>query len=201
MGAALGLTASRTMKKIDDYKVSVLITLSIVMGGFLVAKALHVSSPLAMVIAGLIIGNYGKERAMSAQTRDYLGKFWELVDEIMNAILFLFIGFELLMLPDIQDHILLGLIAVAVVLLARLLSILIPLKSILRKNTYTRGSVITMVWGGIRGGVSIALVMSMPQNEFKDLLLEITYIVVLFSIVVQGLSIGKVAGKVLRQEA
>lgn len=201
LGAALGLTASNTIKKIDDYKVSVLITLAIVMGGFLVAKSLHVSSPLAMVIAGLIIGNYGKKHAMSAQTKDYLEKFWELIDEILNAILFLFIGFELFMLPDIQNHIILGIIAVVIVLLSRLLSIVIPLRTILRKNVYSRGSVITMVWGGIRGGVSIALVMSMAQNEYKDVLLEITYIVVLFSIVVQGLTIGKVAKKVLGDEA
>lgn len=200
LGTALGFTASNTMKKIDDYKVSVLITLAIVMGGFLIAKSLHVSSPLAMVIAGLIIGNYGKKHAMSEQTKDYLGKFWELIDEILNAILFLFIGFELFMLPDIQDHILLGIVAVVIVLISRLSSIVIPLKTILRSDVYSKGSIITMVWGGIRGGVSIALVMSMPQNEYKDLLLEITYIVVLFSIVVQGLTIGKVAKRVLKED-
>lgn len=201
LGGVLGYTASNVMKKIDDYKVSVLITLSIVMGGFLVAKQLHVSSPLAMVIAGLIIGNFGKKHAMSEQTRDYLEKFWELIDEIMNAILFLFIGFELLMLPDIEKQLILGFIAVFIVLLARGLSIVIPLKSILRNNVYTKGSIITMVWGGIRGGVSIALVMSMPHNEYKDVLLEVTYIVVLFSIVVQGLTIGRVANKVLEDHS
>src|SRR5690606_13318777 len=108
LGALLGFTASNVMKKIDDYKVSVLITLSIVMGGFLIAKELHFSSPLAMVIAGLIIGNFGKTAAMSETTRDYLSKVWELIDEILNAILFLFIGFELLMLPDLQEQLLLG---------------------------------------------------------------------------------------------
>ncbi len=202
LGALLGFTSSRVMKKIDDYKVSVLITLSIVMGGFLVAKQTHVSSPLAMVVAGLIIGNYGKSVAMSAVTRDYLGKFWELVDEIMNAILFLFIGFELLMLPDLTEQLFLGIVAIAIVLLARLLSIFIPASTILRKRTYTRGSLITMVWGGIRGGVSIALVMSIPNSagEIKEVLLEVTYIVVLFSIVVQGLSVGKVAQKVLKND-
>lgn len=199
LGALLGFTAAHAMKKIDDYKVSVLITLSIVMGGYLIAHQLHVSSPLAMVIAGLIIGNYGKKVAMSDTTKDYLNKFWELIDEIMNAILFLFIGFELLLLPDISSYMLIGLVAVFIVLLSRMLSILIPLKSILRKNTYTKGSLIVMVWGGIRGGVSIALVLSLPSGEYKDLLLEITYIVVLFSIVVQGLTVGKVAKKVLSE--
>jgi len=202
LGALLGFTASNVMKKIDDYKVSVLITLSIVMGGFLIAKELHFSSPLAMVIAGLIIGNFGKTAAMSETTRDYLSKFWELIDEILNAILFLFIGFELLMLPDLQEQLLLGVIAIFICLLARTLAIFIPAQTILRKNTYSKGSLTTMVWGGIRGGVSIALVMSIPNSvgDIKDVLLEVTYIVVLFSIVVQGLTVGKVAKKVLKDD-
>jgi len=202
LGALLGFTASNVMKKIDDYKVSVLITLSIVMGGFLIAKELHFSSPLAMVIAGLIIGNFGKTAAMSETTRDYLSKFWELIDEILNAILFLFIGFELLMLPDLQEQLLLGVIAIFICLLARTLAIFIPARTILRKNTYSKRSLTTMVWGGIRGGVSIALVMSIPNSvgDIKDVLLEVTYIVVLFSIVVQGLTVGKVAKKVLKDD-
>ncbi|WP_314060673.1 sodium:proton antiporter [Empedobacter brevis] len=201
LGLLLGFTASNSMKKIDDYKVSALITLSIVMGGFLIAKELHISSPLAMVIAGLIIGNYGKKVAMSSTTRDYLAKFWELIDEIMNAILFLFIGFELLLIEDLMDQILLGIATIFIVLLSRTLSIIIPARTILRKNTFSKGSLIVLVWGGIRGGVSIALVLSMPNSEWKDLLLEITYIVVLFSIVIQGLTVGKVARRVLKDEA
>ena len=189
------------MKKIDDYKVSVLMTLAIVMGGFLIAKETHVSSPLAMVIAGLIIGNYGKSVAMSKETQDYLGKFWELIDEIMNAILFLFIGFELLLIDDLLDQILLGVASIFIVLFSRFLSILIPFKTLLRRNPYSKGSLPVMVWGGIRGGVSIALVMSLPNGEWKDLLLEITYIVVLFSIVVQGLTVGKVANKLLKDDS
>ena len=201
LGAFLGLTASNLMKKIDDYKVSVLMTLAIVMGGFLIAKETHVSSPLAMVIAGLIIGNYGKSVAMSKETQDYLGKFWELIDEIMNAILFLFIGFELLLIDDLLDQILLGVASIFIVLFSRFLSILIPFKTLLRRNPYSKGSLPVMVWGGIRGGVSIALVMSLPNSEWKDLLLEITYIVVLFSIVVQGLTVGKVANKLLKDDS
>jgi CPA1 family monovalent cation:H+ antiporter len=206
LGAGLGFTASRVIKKIDDYKVSVLITLSIVMGGFLVAKGLHVSSPLAMVVAGLIIGNYGKRVAMSEETKDYLEKFWELIDEILNAILFLFIGFELLLLPDLIEQLLIGFVAIFLVLFARLSSIILPWKffNVFKifgiKPGYTRGSLIVMVWGGIRGGVSIALVLSLPAGEYKDLLLEITYIVVLFSILVQGLTIGKVANRVLEKD-
>ena len=203
LGVLLGVLVSRLMKQVNDYQVSVLLTLSIVMGGFLIAKDLHISSPLAMVIAGLIIGNYGKKVAMNENTRDYLSKFWELIDEIMNAILFLFIGFELLLLPDLYEQFLLGGITIFICLLARTLAIYIPAKTILRRrNTYSRGSLITMVWGGIRGGVSIALVMSIPTSagEVREVLLEITYIVVLFSIVIQGLTVGKVATKALKKE-
>lgn len=206
LGAFLGFTASRVLKKIDDYKVSVLITLSIVMGGFLIAKSLHVSSPLAMVVAGLIIGNYGKKVAMSEMTKDYLEKFWELIDEILNAILFLFIGFELLLLPNLEKQLLIGLVTILIVLFARIFSIVLPWKffDVFKffgiKSAYNKGSLTVLVWGGIRGGVSIALVLSLPDGEYKNLLLEITYIVVLFSIVVQGLTVGKVANKVLEKE-
>lgn len=206
LGAVLGISASNVMKKIDDYKVSVLITLSIVMGGFLIAQSLHVSSPLAMVVAGLIIGNYGKKVAMSEITQDYLGKFWELIDEILNAILFLFIGFELLLLPDLNKQLLTGFVAIFIVLFSRLTSIVLPWKffDIFKffgiRSAYNKGSLMVLVWGGIRGGVSIALVLSMPEGEYKNLLLEVTYIVVLFSIVVQGLTVGKLAKRVLEKE-
>lgn len=202
LGALLGFSSSKVLKKIDDYKVSVLITLSIVMGGFLIAKNLHVSSPLAMVVAGLIIGNYGKKVAMSEVTKDYLEKFWELIDEILNAILFLFIGFELLLLPDLTEHILIGVVAVFIVLFARASAMILPwkffdfFKFFGIKSAYTKGSLIVMVWGGIRGGVSIALVLSMPEGPHKELLLEITYIVVMFSILVQGLTVGKLANRI-----
>jgi CPA1 family monovalent cation:H+ antiporter len=204
LGLILGFTASRVIKKVEVYNVSVLITLSIVMGGFLVAKGLHVSSPLAMVVAGLIIGNYGKKVAMNKQTKDYLEKFWELIDEILNAVLFLFIGFELLLLPDINKQLFIGFIAIFIVLFSRMVSIVLPWKffDVFKffgiTPAYTKGSLIVMVWGGIRGGVSIALVLSLPAGEYKDLLLEITYIVVLFSILVQGLTVGKLANRVLK---
>ncbi len=206
LGGLLGFTASNVLKKIDDYKVSVLITLSIVMGGFLIAKSLHVSSPLAMVIAGLIIGNYGKKVAMSAETKDYLEKFWELIDEILNAVLFLFIGFELLLLPDLNKQLAIGFVTIFIVLFSRIASIVLPWKffDIFKffgiQSAYSKGSLMVMVWGGIRGGVSIALVLSLPDGEYKNLLLEITYIVVLFSILVQGLTVGKLANRVLEKE-
>ena len=202
LGVLLGWIASEMMKKADDYHVSVLITLAVVMGGFLIAKASHVSSPLAMVIAGLFVGNVGK-KASSAENKDYLEKFWAIVDEIMNAILFLFIGFEMLLIDNLDGQFLLGGVAILVCLAGRALAIYIPARTILRKaTTYSRGSLITMVWGGVRGGVSIALVLSIPADKvgIKETLLQITYIVVLFSILVQGLTIGKVATKALHRD-
>ena len=202
LGVLLGWVTSEMMKKADDYHVSVLLTLAVVMGGFLIAKTSHVSSPLAMVIAGLFVGNVGK-KANSAENKDYLEKFWAIVDEIMNAILFLFIGFEMLLIDNLNEQFLLGGVAILVCLLGRALAIYIPAKTILRKaTTYSRGSLITMVWGGVRGGVSIALVLSIPADKggLKETLLQITYIVVLFSILVQGLTIGKVASKALHRD-
>ena len=202
MGVLLGWIASQMMKAANDYHVSVLLTLAVVMGGFLIAKASHVSAPLAMVIAGLFIGNVGKKES-SEENKDYLEKFWAIVDEIMNAILFLFIGFEMLLINNLVGQFLLGAVAIIVCLLGRALAIYIPAKTILRKvSTYSRGSLITMVWGGIRGGVSIALVLSMKSDNFaiKETLLQVTYIVVLFSILVQGLTVGKVASKALYRD-
>lgn len=201
LGVVLGFSASQAMKRIDDYIVSVLITLSVVMGGYLIASSLHISGPLTMVAAGLLIGNYGKRTAMSAVTKDYLNKFWELTDEILNAILFLFIGFELLLIPDLISQWQLGLSAIVIVLFARLLSIWIPSVIVPFKNKFSRGTLITLVWGGLRGGVSIALVLSMGNDPYKTMLLEVTYFVVVFSIVFQGLTVGKVANRVLVNRA
>lgn len=199
LGALLGLGASNAIKRIDDYKVSVLITLSVVMGGYLIARSLHISGPLTMVAAGLIIGNYGEQSAMTPETKDYLNKFWELIDEILNAILFLFIGFELLLIPDLVTHLLLGVITIVIVLIARLSSIWIPSTIVPFKNKFLKGALTVMVWGGLRGGVSIALVLSIDNGAYKNLLLEITYFVVVFSIVVQGLTVGKLAKRVLAE--
>ncbi|WP_306352981.1 cation:proton antiporter [Flavobacterium sp. '19STA2R22 D10 B1'] len=197
LGILLGLGASNAMRKIDDYKGSVLITLSVVMGGYLIAHAMHISGPLTMVAAGLMIGNYGKKTAMSPITKDYLNKFWELIDEILNAILFLFIGFELLLIPNIGSYWLSGLLCIIIVLFSRFLSIWLPTLIIPFKEKFNRGTIKILVWGGLRGGVSIALALSIEEGPNKQLILAITYFVVVFSIVVQGLTIGKLANKVL----
>lgn len=200
LGLALGITASRAMRKVDDYKVSVLITLSVVMGGYLIARALHISGPLTMVFAGIMIGNLRKRFAMSTTTKDYLDKFWELNDEILNAILFLFIGLNLLMIKDLNDYWLPGMAAVVLVLFSRFFSIWLPAKIIPFREKFSKGTIKILVWGGLRGGVSIALALSMDDNPYKNTLIAITYFVVVFSIIVQGLTIGKFAQNVLAKE-
>ena len=198
LGAVLGLSSAYFMRRVDDYKVSVLITLSIVMGGYLIAHSVHISGPLTMVAAGLVLGNYGrKEHSISLSTKDYLNKFWELIDEILNAILFLFIGFELLLIPKVLDYWQVGILAVGVVLIARFLSIFIPAKLIPFKEEFDMPTIRILVWGGLRGGVSIALALSINHGPHKELIIAITYFVVVFSIVVQGLTIGKLANRVL----
>ncbi len=193
LGILLGIIASRMMRGIDDYIVSVLITLSVVMGGYLLAHAFHISGPLTMVAAGLLMGNYGRRVMMSSVTVDYLTKFWELIDEILNAILFLFIGFELLLIPDFRTYWHISVVAIFIVLFARFISIWIPSLLVPFNPKLSRGSITMLVWGALRGGVSIALVISIPAADHKAVLLEMTYFVVVFSIIVQGLTVGKLS--------
>lgn len=200
LGIILGVTASRAMRKIDDYKVSVLITLSVVMGGYLIAHALHISGPLTMVIAGIIIGNFKRRWAMSVVTKDYLDKFWELNDEILNAVLFLIIGFDLLVIKNLNAYWIPGIACIFLVLFSRFISIWVPTLFIRFREKFSRGTIKILVWGGLRGGVSIALALSIGDSPYTDTIIAITYFVVVFSIIVQGLSIGKVATKILSKE-
>lgn len=192
MGVLLGFIGSRAMQRIDSANVSALITLAVVMGGYLIARAMHISGPLTMVAAGLVVGNFGKATRISVNTRDYLDKFWELIDEIMNAILFLIIGFELLLIPNITKYWLIGVISIAVVLLARFLSIWGPTRIIPFMPKFDRQTMTILVWGGLRGGVSVALALSIDEHLNKNLFLAMTYFIVVFSIVVQGLTVGKI---------
>lgn len=202
LGVVLGYTASRAMREVDDYILSVLVTLSVVMGGYLVARSLHFSGPLTMVAAGLFMGNFNIKFKMKSETQDYLIKFWELIDEILNAVLFLFIGFELLLIKNLNSYLVAGGICILVVLLARWISIFIPTKFMAFKLRFSPQTIKVLVWGGIRGGVSIALALSIPQNEHNNAIISITYCVVVFSIIVQGLTIGKVANpkKIAKEE-
>lgn len=191
VGLLLGYIGSHAIKSINDYKVTVTITVAIVMGGYLITRYLHISGPLTMVAAGLVIGNYGKATAMSASDKDYLDKFWELIDEILNAMLFLIIGFELLIIPDIQQYWLIGCIGIGVVLLARFFSVWLPIRYVPNIGKFDRKTIMILVWGGLRGGVSVALALSLDPSIHQNLFVSITYYVVVFSVVVQGLTIGK----------
>lgn len=202
LGVLLGWITSRLMREVDDYIISVLVTLSVVMGGYLIARQMHISGPLTMVAAGLFMGNFNVRFKMKSITQDYLIKFWELIDEILNAVLFLFIGFELLMIKDLNHFIIPGLIAILVVLVARFISIWAPSKFMSFRTRFSPQTIKVLFWGGIRGGVSIALAMSIPKSEYSNIILSITYCVVVFSIIVQGLTIAKVANpkKIAKEE-
>jgi CPA1 family monovalent cation:H+ antiporter len=191
MGLLLGYIASQGIKRINSYNVTVMITLAVVMGGYLITRLLHISGPLTMVAAGLVIGNYGKAIAMSTMDKDYLDKFWELIDEILNAMLFLIIGFELLLIPNLQQYWLIGPITILIVLLARFFSIWLPIKFVPNIGTFDARTITILVWGGLRGGVSVALALTIDDHLHHNLFLAITYYVVVFSIVVQGLTVGK----------
>lgn len=191
VGLILGYIGSQAIKGINDYKVTVMITVAIVMGGYLVTRYLHISSPLTMVAAGLVIGNYGKATAMSTYDKDYLDKFWEVIDEILNAMLFLIIGFELLLIPDIHQYWIIGCAGIGVVLLARFFSVWLPIRYIPNIGKFDRKTIVVLVWCGLRGGVSVALALSLDPSLHQSLFVSITYYVVVFSVVVQGLSIGK----------
>ena len=193
LGVLLGFSASRALRMVDDYIISVLITLAVVMGGYLIAREMHISAPLAMVAAGLFMGNFSDSFKMKSETQDYLIKFWELIDEIMNAVLFLFIGFELLLIKDLNEYLIAGGICIMIVLIARWVAIYVPTKFMSLRYRFSPQTVKVLVWGGIRGGVSIALALSIPINEYSQIIISITYCVVVFSIIVQGLTIAKVA--------
>ncbi|MDZ4667410.1 MAG: sodium:proton antiporter [bacterium] len=195
LGLLIGYLGFLLMRKIDNYKVEVLITLAVVMGGYSFASHIHVSGPLAMVAAGLLIGNSGKEFAMSDITLEYINKFWELVDDTLNAILFVLIGLELLVIHFIPIYFVLGLITILLVLITRYVSVFLPAQMIRLKEKISNQALVIMTWGGLRGGISIALALSLKPEMQKDLWVSLTYFVVSFSILVQGLTVGKLAKK------
>jgi monovalent cation:H+ antiporter, CPA1 family len=195
LGLVAGWIAYRMMLSIDDYKVEVVITLALVMGSYSVGYAMHVSGPIAVVVAGILIGNRGRAFAMSDQVADYLEKFWELIDEILNAILFMLIGLEVLVISFSGKSLLAGFIIIGIVLLARLVSVFVPITLLKLRSEFPKGVVTILTWAGLRGGISVALALSLPPSPEKDLIVTSTYIVVLFSIVVQGMTIKKVLGK------
>ncbi|MCK5810451.1 MAG: sodium:proton antiporter [Cocleimonas sp.] len=194
-GFIMGYITFRMLASIDNYQVEILLTLALVLGGYALASALHISGPIAVVVAGLLIGNKGRRFAMSEKTRLHLDNFWELIDEILNAILFVLIGLEVLVLSFEMQYLWAGLIMIPVTLLARFISVGTPVSIMKLRKNFSPRIVRILTWGGLRGGISIALVLTLPDNEYREALLVITYIVVIFSIIVQGLTIGKLIQK------
>jgi CPA1 family monovalent cation:H+ antiporter len=201
LGIILGFVGYKLFSSIDNYKIEVLLTLAIVMGGYTLAHFIHVSGPLAMVVAGLITGNRGKSMGMSETTAEYVDKFWELIDEILNTLLFVLIGMELLIIKSNITIIIISVLLIVVIIGTRFFSVWLPSMIIRLKEKIPRSTLIVLTWGGLRGGISIALALSVPDHLNKDILVTITYIVVCFSILVQGLTISKVAKKYGRRSS
>jgi CPA1 family monovalent cation:H+ antiporter len=192
LGLALGYLAYRMLKSVDNYRVEILITLALVMGSFLLADWLHTSGPIAVVVAGLLIGNHGRRWAMSASTREHLDNFWELLDELLNAVLFVLIGLEVLVLNFQRPYLLAGLAAIPLVLFARWISVVAEIKAFSLVREFTNRTITILTWGGLRGGISVALALSLPPGARRDAVVTITYLVVVFSILGQGLTLTTV---------
>lgn len=195
LGFGLGYVAFLMLRSVDNYQVEILLTLALVMGGYELATALHTSGPIAMVVAGLILGNVGRDKAMSLKTKENLDNFWELIDEFLNAILFLLLGFSLLIIAFDQTAFIAGLVMIPLLLMIRYFSVILPVTILKNFRTFSPGVAKILTWGGLRGGISVALVLSLPAGEERDFLLLVTYCIVMFSIIVQGLTIGKLAKK------
>ncbi len=188
-GLLIGWTCYRLLKTVDNYHVEVLLTLALVMGGYAAARAMHISGPIAIVVAGLLIGNHGRRFAMSDQTRENLDTFWELLDEILNAVLFMLIGLEIIVLNLNGNHILAGVLMFFVVLCARFIAVGIPVSLLKLKQSFHPHVVSILTWGGIRGGISVALALSLPIGPERSVIVSITYVIVIMSVILQGLSI------------
>ncbi|MDH3215428.1 MAG: sodium:proton antiporter [Candidatus Krumholzibacteria bacterium] len=197
MGLAAGYIAYLAMRRLDEHNLEVIISLALVMVTYAVAHHLGISGPIAVVVAGIFIGNLGVKFAMSATTRSHLIAFWSLNDEILNSVLFLLIGLEVLVIRFDTGYIAAALLAIPVVLLARIVGVSLPIKLLSVRRQFTKGAIPVLVWGGLRGGISVALAFSLPENELKAPILTITYSVVVFSIVVQGLTVKVVATRMV----
>jgi monovalent cation:H+ antiporter, CPA1 family len=187
-----GMVAYQMLRRVDNYQVEILLTLALAMGLYALADALHLSAPIAVVIAGLFVGNQGRAFAMTEKTREHVDTFWELVDEILNVVLFLLIGLELLVLPIEPGWLMAGVLAIPVVLGARWLSVAAIMGPLSWVKTQAKGAIPVLTWGGLRGGISVAMALSLPANDSRSLVLTLTYFVVVFSILVQGLTVGRV---------
>jgi CPA1 family monovalent cation:H+ antiporter len=195
LALAAGYVTYQMLRRVDDYQVEVLLTLALAMGLYALADSLHFSAPIAAVLAGLFLGNRGRAFAMKDKTREQLDSFWELIDEILNVVLFFLIGLELLVLPIKGAWLLAGTFAIVIVLAARWICVAGIIGSLRKLTTQSKGAITILTWGGLRGGISVAMALSLPASDSRSLVLTLTYCVVIFSIVVQGLTMGKVIRK------
>ncbi len=193
LGILIGYGSYLLMRSIDNYKVEVMLSVAVVMGGYTIADKIGVSGPLAMVAAGILVGNKGRRLGMSDTTWNYISSFWELIDEIMNAILFVLIGLELLVIPFDINYLIIGLITIFIALSSRYISVWLPGQLIRLHEKFSHKTMVLLTWGGLRGGISIALALSLPESLHQNLWVSITYVVVAFSIIVQGLTISNLA--------
>ena len=201
LGLLLGGITYAALKSIDSYEIEVMLTLALVLGGYAVAGKLHVSGPIAMVVAGLVIGNHGRALAMTDVTRAHLDLFWRLLDELLNALLFVLIGLEVVVLTFTGEFLFASLIAIPMVLAARFLCVGVPI-SLMRfaGSEFTPHAVKLLTWGGVRGGISVALALSLPESPERSAIVAVTYVIVLFSIAVQGLTIGLMVRRAVGQQ-
>jgi CPA1 family monovalent cation:H+ antiporter len=191
-GLATGYIVYQMLKRIDNYEVEILLTLALAMGSYALAEMLPISPPIAVVAAGLLIGNQGHAFAMSAETREHLDNFWELLDETLNAVLFVLIGLEVLVIPLRWSYMAAGLLAISITLLARWISVAGVVAILRLSRPMVPGTISILTWGGLRGGISVALALSLPSSPDRNIIVAMTYATVIFSIIVQGLTVGKV---------
>jgi CPA1 family monovalent cation:H+ antiporter len=197
LGLILGRMACVLLHGIDDYKTEILLTIALVSGGYSFGEALHVSAPITMVIAGLVIGNHGRAYVMSEATRRHLDMFWDLLDDILNAILFLLMGLEIMVIPITLPLLVLGIIAIGATLAGRFVSVAIPIRLMQMRMRFGKGAILLMTWGGLRGGISIAMALSLPAGPYKNIILGMTYLTVVFSVLFQGTTFDRVIKRVL----
>jgi len=200
-GLLTGGIAYLMLRRVDNYQVEVLITLALASGSYAAAEDLGISAPITVVVAGLLIGNQGRDGAMSRLTQQHLDNFWELIDEALNAVLFVLIGLEVLVLTLSAEYLIAGLLTIPLVLFARAVSAGLPFAVMRRFRSFSPGVVTILTWGGLRGGISVALALSLPAGETRDLLVTVTYCVVVFSILVQGLTLAPVVRAVAKRAA
>ena len=200
-GTAFGLAAGQLgflmLRRVDNYPLEILITIAMATGGYALAEALHVSAPIAAVLMGLIVGNRGRREAMSEQTRTRLFDFWEVLDELLNLLLFGLIGLEMMTLSSSVLQFAAAVLGIVIVLVARLLSVSGPLLLTRRLGTLRKAAIVVMTWGGLRGGISIALSLSLPNFDGRATVVATTYAIVIFSILVQALTLQRVIVRVL----